>query len=114
MERIITFTQADQGEMEGLKREIGSRFCRRCEYCQPCTQEIPISLAVRYPSLANRLPPGQVFSGFVADAMERAAQCTKCGDCEERCPYGLPIQEMLEDYAAQYQRDKAKQCGGVN
>ena len=39
---------------------------------------------------------------FVADAMEKAAQCTECGECEERCPYSLPIQEMIEGYVAEY------------
>ncbi|MGM0401664.1 MAG: 4Fe-4S binding protein [Chloroflexota bacterium] len=23
--------------------------------------------------------------------------CDYCGQCEERCPYGLPIMEMLHD-----------------
>jgi ferredoxin len=23
--------------------------------------------------------------------------CTHCGDCERRCPYGLPIMDMLHD-----------------
>jgi len=27
---------------------------------------------------------------------EKAACCTECGDCVERCPYGLPIPEMIK------------------
>ena len=26
-----------------------------------------------------------------------ARSCTRCGRCEERCPHGLPIMDMLED-----------------
>ena len=54
------------------------------------------------PSLYRRLPPERIFVEFVADAMEKAAQCTECGECEERCPYRLPIQEMIEPYVAEY------------
>jgi len=97
--------------MDRLRQELGRMFCRRCDYCQPCTQEIPISLAMDYPSLVKRLPPEIIFSGFVADAMEKATNCTKCGDCEERCPYNLPIQEMLEDYVNWYRREKTKYQG---
>jgi CO dehydrogenase/acetyl-CoA synthase alpha subunit len=27
--------------------------------------------------------------------MAAIASCTRCGDCERKCPYGLPIIEML-------------------
>ena len=104
----VALTKSDQTEIEKLRQEVGSRFCRRCDYCQPCVQEIPISIAMHYQSIANRMPPTQIFSGFVADAMEKAARCSKCGECEERCPYGLPITEMLEDYVERYQSYKVE------
>ncbi|MCK4782680.1 MAG: 4Fe-4S dicluster domain-containing protein [Desulfobacteraceae bacterium] len=44
----------------------------------------------------------------MADAMEKAAQCTECGECEERCPYSLPIREMVERYVAEYKVGKSK------
>ena len=107
-DRPLSITQSDQNEMEKLRQELGNRFCRRCDYCQPCIQEIPISIALHYPSMAKRMPSTQIISGFVTNAMEKAANCDKCGDCEERCPYDLPITDMLEDYVAQYQNYKAE------
>ena len=107
----FTLTKSDQNEIERLRQELGNRFCRRCDYCQTCIQEIPISLALHYPSIAKRLPSTQILLGFVADAMEKAANCDKCGACEERCPYGLPIRDMLEDYVAQYQNYKTRYSG---
>ena len=109
----LAITKSEQKEIGRLRRQLGKRFCRRCDYCQPCTQGIPISVVMDYPSLFKRLPPEKIFYGFVADAMERATQCTKCGECEERCPYGLPIQEMLEDYVKRYQTEKVKYWEGV-
>jgi predicted aldo/keto reductase-like oxidoreductase len=107
-EESSPITEFDQAEIERQRREMGSLFCRRCDYCQPCSADIPISLAMDYPSLVMRLPPDVIYSDWVADTMKKAANCTKCGDCEERCPYGLPIQEMLENYVTQHQIGKLR------
>jgi predicted aldo/keto reductase-like oxidoreductase len=105
----LSITESDKAEIDRQRREMGSLFCRRCDYCQPCTADIPISLVMDYPSLVRRLPPERIYSDsdFLNDAMEKAANCTKCGDCEGRCPYGLPIQEMLEKYVSQHQTGKS-------
>ena len=31
-----------------------------------------------------------------------AGECIGCGACESRCPYELPIREMLQGVAAQF------------
>lgn len=54
------------------------------------------------------MPPEQIFSGWITDSLEKAVNCTKCGDCEERCPYGLPIREMVEEHINLYQAEKSK------
>jgi predicted aldo/keto reductase-like oxidoreductase len=103
----LLITKFDTVAIDKERREMGSLFCRRCDYCQPCSADIPISLIMDYPSLVLRLPSESIYSDWVADAMDKAAKCTKCGDCEERCPYGLPIQEMLEDYVRQHRTGKS-------
>ena len=40
--------------------------------------------------------------------MEKAANCTECGECEERCPYHLPIREMIAEYVNWYQAEERK------
>jgi predicted aldo/keto reductase-like oxidoreductase len=106
-----TITTGEEKEMERLRQELGKRFCRRCNYCQPCPEEIPISLVLEFPSIVRRLPPEGILSGFIAEAMEKAANCTKCGECEERCPYNLPIQEMIEEHVRWYQIEKKRYQG---
>jgi len=101
-------TEAEQSEMQRLREELGTRFCRRCDYCQPCPEGIPISLVMTANSFVKRLPPETLFSGWIADGLAKGADCTKCGDCEERCPYGLPIREMVEENANLYQAEKRK------
>jgi hypothetical protein len=98
LEQPWAMTAEEQKEMERIRQELGSRFCRRCDYCQPCPVGIPISDVMAYPSLAKRLPPVRLFTGKFAESFEKATGCTECGECEERCPYHLPIREMMAEY----------------
>jgi predicted aldo/keto reductase-like oxidoreductase len=100
-------TEVEQQEMKRLKEELGSKFCHRCDYCQPCTQEIPISLVMNSRSIFKRLPPEQFYK-MVDLGMVKAATCTECGDCETRCPYNLPIREMIAEQIEWYLEEKRK------
>ena len=31
----------------------------------------------------------------VCDEMHHAGECIKCGACEERCPFGVPIRDNM-------------------
>jgi predicted aldo/keto reductase-like oxidoreductase len=99
-------TEAERQEMQRIKQDVGSTFCRRCEYCQPCTAEIPISTVMQFASIMKRMPPQRIFTGRIAASLEKAAECVECGDCEERCPYHLPIMEMIGKNAKWYQIEK--------
>jgi len=101
-------TAAEEAEMQRMKDELGTRFCRRCQYCQPCSTEIPITMVMTSPSFHKRMPPERFFSGNMAETMEKAAECTECGDCEERCPYNLPIIETIAENVAWYRAAKAE------
>jgi predicted aldo/keto reductase-like oxidoreductase len=101
-------TAAELREMQRLRQELGARFCHRCDYCQPCAVEIPISTVLSSRSFAKRLPPERFFSGWIGAGIDRAAECTECGDCETRCPYHLPIREMLAEHVKWYQAEKKR------
>lgn len=97
MEGPAEMTAAEEEEMARLRAELGTRFCRRCGYCQPCPEDIPIQTLMILDSLVKRMPLEQLMGGWAAQAVERAENCTKCGECEEKCPYGLPIREMMDE-----------------
>lgn len=89
-------TASEIADMQHLTGELGTRFCRRCDYCQPYQQEIPISMVLSFPSFVKRLPPGWYLEGgMIPGQMAKAATCVECGECEARCPYHLPIIEMV-------------------
>jgi predicted aldo/keto reductase-like oxidoreductase len=97
-------TAGERVEMERIRTELGTRFCRRCDYCQPCPQEIRISTVMNVRSFWRRFPAQRFKAGGIARAMDRARDCLECGECEERCPYQLPIREMIKENVAFFDR----------
>jgi hypothetical protein len=99
-------TNSEKHQLDKMKREMGSKFCRRCDYCQPCTAGIPISNIVNYPSFMKRMPAERVFSTVLGPAMEKVYDCQDCGDCEGRCPFKLSIRTIMKEYQNQYNAAK--------
>jgi predicted aldo/keto reductase-like oxidoreductase len=99
-------TAGEGQEMVRIREELGPRFCRRCDYCQPCTAGIPISDVMSFLNLRKRLPGVRLYSGKFAESFLKAEECTDCGECEERCPYDLPIRDMMKEHVKLYQAGK--------
>jgi predicted aldo/keto reductase-like oxidoreductase len=93
-------TPQERQDMACIREELGTRFCRRCDYCQPCPEGIPISTIMNMRSFWKRMSEEQLVSGWIAEAVEKARHCAECGTCEERCPYELPIREMIVENVA--------------
>ena len=89
------FTAEERLELERTCERLGTRFCRRCGYCQPCPQGISIPTVLNIRSFYKRFSEERFFGGHPADAVDVARDCAECGECEEQCPYELPIREML-------------------
>jgi uncharacterized protein len=96
-----TVTGADLERMQQYRDELGKRFCRRCEYCQPCPKGVMITPAMGYPIVARRMSPS-VAVEFCKRPIESVLQCTECGACVKRCPYDLQIPRILKENYALY------------
>ncbi len=96
-------TSQEQREIERIRAQVGTRFCRRCGYCQPCPQGVSIVTIMVLPSFRKRLPAEWFFTGWIARAAESAENCIECGECEEKCPYHLPIREMIVENMELYE-----------
>lgn len=94
---VTPLTHEEWKEIEKTKEEMGSIFCRKCDYCQPCPQEIPISIVIRSDSFLKRLPDSSIRRGWFYDAYLKAQNCTECGTCMTRCPYSLPIIDLIKE-----------------
>jgi predicted aldo/keto reductase-like oxidoreductase len=96
-------THQDRQAIEAIREEVGTRFCRRCQYCMPCPQGVRISTMMVVPSLIKRLPPATLKSDWIMGAVQTAEACIECGECEAKCPYHLPIREMIAENIASYE-----------
>jgi predicted aldo/keto reductase-like oxidoreductase len=108
LEQPPTMTASEMEEMRRLKEELGTRFCHRCEYCQPCQQGISISGVLTFPSLLKRRKAEDVLAGRISEMMEKAATCLECHECETRCPYHLPIAEMVAENFRLFKAEQGK------
>jgi predicted aldo/keto reductase-like oxidoreductase len=94
-----TLTDVDKEECAKIVKELGSEFCRRCGYCAPCPQGINIPQNFLLANYKRKYGLGD-WAKVRYDALGTTAeQCVKCGVCETRCPYDLPIRKMLEKVA---------------
>lgn len=89
-------SQEDLRLIEEDRSNLGDQFCRACDYCQPCPQGIPISFVLRtedqflkLTGWTPRLPRR------IREAEAKVASCLRCGQCEARCPYQLPVMDLL-------------------
>lgn len=106
MEGNPQMTPAEEAEMERLRAQLGTRFCRRCGYCQPCPEGVPIQMMMILESMMKRLPAESFFPEWGTEIVPQAENCVQCGECEEKCPYHLPIREMMEEHLALFHTQK--------
>jgi predicted aldo/keto reductase-like oxidoreductase len=97
-------TEKDREQIEEIRREFDRQFCRRCDYCQPCTEKINIQFAVGLKSIFKRFGPNARKVGWMKDLVNKARNCSECGECLPRCPYQLPIPRMIKENLAWFDR----------
>lgn len=95
-------SQNELDEIDKIRRELGTNFCRRCNYCQPCAAGINISGVFLFGGYLERYGLEEWARARYATLPNKASACIECGACEARCPYNLPIREMLKKYAAAF------------
>ncbi len=89
-------TEEDQARIRAVRQEFDRQFCRRCDYCQPCSQEIPIQMAMGLKSVIKRFGKHHQEVAWIKALIEKARTCTQCEECLPRCPYQLPIPDVIK------------------
>jgi predicted aldo/keto reductase-like oxidoreductase len=101
-----SLTGNDKERIEAIKKEFDRQFCRRCDYCQPCTEKIKIQFALGLKTIIKRFGPNVQESKWVTDLIEKARNCSECGECLPRCPYHLPIPDLIKENLAWFDSRK--------
>jgi predicted aldo/keto reductase-like oxidoreductase len=89
--------ETERAEIREIRENSKQSFCRRCDYCLPCTADIPIQIMIGIRTAIKRTGMDCLEKGIFKVAVERAENCTECGECMSRCPYDLPIPELIKE-----------------
>lgn len=95
-------SEEERKEIAGIREQLGSNFCRRCNYCAPCTAGINIPSVFLFAGYLERYDLGDWARDRYNSLAVKASACVECGECETRCPYHLPIREMLKKCAQEF------------
>lgn len=95
-------TEQEQADIKKVRDSLGTQFCRRCNYCAPCTAGISIPSAFLFEGYLSRYGLADWAKDRYKTMAHTASECVQCGLCEERCPYHLPIREMMKHTAEKF------------
>ena len=95
-------TNEEKAAFLEVRNQLGTNFCRRCNYCQPCAAGINISGCFLFDGYLQRYGLGEWAKGRYDAMPKHASDCIGCGACEARCPYNLPIRDMRKKVAERF------------
>ena len=117
VEAAARYFEADETEKDFS--EVISRFksgskggfrgsCVYCNHCQPCPANIDVALVTKYLDIARLnekdIPPG--IKMHYRSLRARASDCQRCGNCESRCPFFVPVINNMEKAAQLFENDR--------
>ena len=89
--------ESELEQITAIRELLGTNFCRRCNYCAPCTVGINIPAIFLFEGYYSRYDLKEWAENRYNQLAKTAADCIECGACEGRCPYNLPIRQMLKN-----------------
>ena len=109
LDEFISYAVSSPGMTDELRAvierdrvELMGDFCRGCGYCMPCPAGIEINNCARMSQLIRRSPSANWLTEESQQKMLAIESCIGCGQCKNKCPYGLDTPELLkrnlEDY----------------
>ena len=104
MDEMPEITPEITAIIEKDRKELAGDFCRGCGYCMPCPEEIKINNCARMSLLLRRAPSADWLTEEMQGEMEKIENCTQCGACKEKCPYGLDTPVLLEKNYEDYKK----------
>jgi predicted aldo/keto reductase-like oxidoreductase len=119
MEQVVeNLAVADQGVAGSLTEEELARFdrvrdimrarikadCTACRYCQPCPSGVDIPGVLASLNAATVWGDANPWLTGYTQVKGGASLCTECGQCEDMCPQGLPIRDLMKEAAALFGR----------
>ena len=101
-ESTAPLSAEEQEKVKQVREVLGTQFCRRCNYCAPCAVGIQIPSVFLFQGYLDRYGLADWAKDRYGAMAVKASACIQCGACEPRCPYGLPIRQMMKEAAVKF------------
>lgn len=96
-----SLTASERASIEEAAQAYRSRLvadCTECRYCLPCPSEVDIPRVLADINDASFYDDvNGIRELYHMRAFGRASACSECGECEELCPQGLPIRDLMKE-----------------
>jgi predicted aldo/keto reductase-like oxidoreductase len=69
--------------------------CVYCNHCLPCPEHIDVGQVMSLFNQAQQEKTDELVKTY-RELSTHASDCIACGDCEERCPFDVPVRERME------------------
>lgn len=104
LEQSLAYVHADASQRDyaqalaGFPRISWQGHCMYCGHCAPCPQGIDVAAATKFLNLAKAQgdAASETIFGHYEALARHAKDCTGCGLCETRCPFGVPVRENMK------------------
>lgn len=112
MKNFVPLNKRELAAIEDVQEAFNGLHLIPCTACHYCTEGCPQHIAV--PDLFATMNSKKLYKDWNADYYygihtgpgRRASDCLKCGKCEKACPQNLPIRQLLEDVAKEFEKSK--------
>lgn len=110
MKNFVPLNETELAAVERVQEIFKSMNLIPCTACRYCTDGCPQHIAI--PDLFATMNSKKLYKDWNADYYygihtgpgRRASDCLKCGKCEKACPQHLPIRQLLEDVAKEFEK----------
>ena len=96
MDKPLELSSEELARLEEDRKMWKGKFCRRCGYCMPCPEGLNIPFLLLIEAYYSRYGLKDWALERLAGLDKKYADCIACGTCMERCPYDLPVPELME------------------
>ncbi len=98
----LTDAERDYAEVVGSLKTDFKGTCVYCSHCLPCPAEIDIAGVNKYLDIAvldEQSVPEDIARRY-RELGRHGSDCVACGNCEARCPFGVPVIGNMKRAAA--------------
>ncbi|MFO7915418.1 MAG: aldo/keto reductase [Candidatus Krumholzibacteriales bacterium] len=92
----LELTSEELARLEEDRKMWKGRFCRRCGYCMPCPEGLNIPFLLLIEAYYTRYGLKDWALSRLKTLDKKYADCIDCGECTGKCPYDLPVAELME------------------